>query len=94
MTLAKFVASLKKDKPPASVSKLLEALWWDGKGEWDRAHDIAQDVLGSNGAWVHAYLHRKEGDNSNAAYWYSKAGKIMPAGALQEEWQYIVTALL
>jgi len=94
MTLARFVASLTKETPPAGISKLLEALWWDGKGDWEQAHDIAQDVQGKNGSWVHAYLHRKEGDNSNAAYWYSQAGKVMPAGALQEEWEYIVAALL
>jgi hypothetical protein len=72
----------------------LLALWWDGRGDWDRAHQVAQDVDGRDGAWVHAYLHRKEGDPGNAAYWYRQAGRPVERGELNSEWETIVTELL
>jgi hypothetical protein len=72
----------------------LLALWWDGKGDWQRAHEIAQNVPGAEGAWGHAYLHRKEGDTGNAAYWYRQAGRRMPKGDLRGEWEEIVRELL
>ncbi len=74
--------------PPA-----LAALWWDSRGDWDRAHEAAQSVDTAEGAWVHAYLHRKEGDLSNADYWYRRAGRRRPAGALEAEWAEIAAAL-
>jgi hypothetical protein len=72
----------------------LLALWWDGRGNWEKAHEVAQDVDGPDGAWVHAYLHRKEGDASNAAYWYRRAGQPVASGDLRAEWEGMVTALL
>ncbi len=72
----------------------LLALWWDGKGDWKKAHEIAQDVPGADGAWVHAYLHRKEGDVENAAYWYGQAGRPAAEGDLRSEWERIVGEML
>ena len=72
----------------------LLALWWDGRGNWDKAHEVAQDVEDTDGAWVHAYLHRKEGDASNAGYWYRRAGRPVAGGDLKEEWERIVLTLL
>ena len=72
----------------------LLALWWDARGEWDKAHEIAQDVDGADGAWVHAYLHRKQGDLGNAAYWYRRAGRAVGSGDLRVEWEGIVEELL
>lgn len=77
----------------------LLALWWDGRGDWERAHEVAQEVddvdgAGTDGAWVHAYLHRKEGDVGNAAYWYRRAGRPVASGDLGEEWGRMVLALL
>jgi len=94
MTLSAFIASLEQPAPPQGLSAPLQAMWWDGKGNWDRAHDIAQDIENSTGSWIHAYLHRKEGDRSNAAYWYSRAGKSMPFSTLEEEWEHITSSLL
>jgi hypothetical protein len=89
MTIAEFRAS-----NPDQFESLLLALWWDAQGNWDRAHEIAQDVSGSNGAWVHAYLHRREGDLGNAAYWYARAGKPVATDDLAAEWERIVIDLL
>lgn len=72
----------------------LLALWWDARGDWQKAHEIAQEVPGADGAWVHAYLHRKEGDVGNAAYWYRRAGLEVETGDLQEEWERIVAEML
>ena len=69
-------------------------MWYDAKGNWDEAHDLAQEIESKSGSWVHAYLHNKEGDRSNAAYWYRKAGKPFPDKSLEEEWEEIVTFLL
>ena len=94
MTLAEFTASLGDETPPA-VSPALVALWHDGKGDWGAAHETAQAIEDETGAWVHAYLHRKEGDASNAAYWYRRAGREVVRGvALEEEWSRIATELL
>ena len=93
MTLAEFNATLEKKTPPA-VGSALVALWHDAKGDWERAHEVAQDVDDATGSWVHAYLHRKEGDEGNAGYWYRKAGKPAERGPLDAEWARIVTALL
>jgi hypothetical protein len=93
MTVAEFRATL-DDKTPPAVSGALVALWHDAKGDWTRAHEVAQDIENETGSWVHAYLHRKEGDHSNAAYWYRRAGKPVERESLDAEWTKIVTALL
>ncbi len=94
MTLEKFEASIAMPAPPSGLDPLLLALWHDARGDWDTAHQAAQDVDTPNGAWVHAYLHRKEGDPGNAAYWYRRAGRPVASGALATEWRAIATALL
>jgi hypothetical protein len=93
VTLAEFQGTL-KDATPPQVSLLLQALWHDGNGDWEAAHRIAQDVGDGDGAWVHAYLHRKEGDLSNARYWYRQAGQQPATDALESEWARIAAALL
>jgi hypothetical protein len=93
-SFAEYRSSLSGDAPPITLPPLLKALWWDGRGDWARAHEIAQDELGPDAAWVHAYLHRTEGDAGNAAYWYRQAGKPMCSSNLQDEWQQIVKHLL
>jgi hypothetical protein len=82
--------------PPAGVSLLVQALWHDARGDWERAHTCAQDVHDRDGSWVHAYLHRKEGDLGNAGYWYSRAGRKMPAPnvSLDTEWAEIARELV
>jgi len=94
MDLSEFRSTLTAGKPPAGIGGGLSALWHDGKKDWESAHTIAQDIDTPDGAWVHAYLHRKEGDPGNARYWYNRAGKAMPAYALEKEWDEIVSALL
>lgn len=94
MDLAAFRASLHTAAPPAGLSAALAALWWDARGDWTRAHAAAMSDAGAEAAWVHAYLHRKEGDRSNAAWWYRRAGKPMPQTSLEAEWEAIATALL
>ena len=93
MTINDFKASLKSSSPPP-LAPALVALWHDGRGDWDAAHRTAQDVDDKTGAWVHAYLHRKEGDISNARYWYDRAGRPEASDSLEAEWSRIVTALL
>ena len=94
MTFDDFKASLKKDSPPEGLSPLLQALWYDGKNDWTGSHNIAQDIYTNDGSWIHAYLHRKEGDPGNAAYWYRKAGKPVPTVSLEKEWEAIVRAFI
>ncbi|MEO1052487.1 MAG: hypothetical protein AAFX87_17780 [Bacteroidota bacterium] len=94
MTPEEFKSLTDPELPNSTDGKLLKALWHDGQGDWDAAHNIAQDIPGQDGAWVHAYLHRKEGDEWNANYWYTKAGKNMPKDTLAVEWQHIVEAFL
>ena len=77
MTLIEFKNSLLNSAPPATVSSELAALWWARKGDWNRAHGIVQELSTPQAAWVHAYLHRVEGDASNARYWYRQAGQAM-----------------
>ena len=93
MTLDAFEATLKDARPP-KVARALVALWHDARGDWNAAHEVAQQVEDAAGAWVHAYLHRKEGDPSNAAYWYRRAGQPVAHDALEDEWRRITTALL
>ena len=94
MTLTDFNKSLNTNDPPADASVYLQALWYDSKGNWDKAHQLIQDLSDKNASWIHAYLHRKEGDIFNADYWYSKAGKKRPALSLDEEREQLVTALI
>jgi len=89
-----FQYTLDMGHPPVDFSEGLKALWWDAKGEWDTAHKIVQDLNDQEAAWVHAYLHRKEGDESNASYWYGNAGKEKPDLSIHDEFQEIVSALL
>jgi hypothetical protein len=94
VTLAEFERSLTKSKPPAALAPALAGLWWAAKGDWDRAHKTVMDEGGPDCAWVHAYLHRVEGDLGNAHYWYRRAGKPAGTGLLQAEWSAIAAALL
>jgi len=94
MTFDEFRLSINAGEPPAGLSLALAGLWWDAKGDWKRAHESAQEDAGREGAWVHAYLHRKEGDRDNAAYWYVRAGKSVCREPLDAEWISIVKALL
>jgi hypothetical protein len=94
VTLPEFQATLTAAAPPEGLPPLLVSLWHDGKGNWDEAHRIAQDLSGEDAAWVHAYLHRREGDADNAAYWYRHARQPVAYGPLAEEWDRIAYALL
>ncbi len=78
--------------PVASLP--LQALWHDSHGDWERAHALCQEAKSCDGDWVHAYLHRKEGDASNAGYWYARAGRPLPSASLEAEWTVIVSAFL
>ena len=94
MTLSEFNRSLVKAKPPTGLAPALAALWWAGKDQWDKAHAIVMDEGGKDCAWVHAYLHRVEGDLGNARYWYGQAQRPVPTKPLASEWEAIVQALL
>ena len=95
MKFPEFEQSLEAAAPSATLHLALQALWWDAKGDWDKAHECAQADEGDPSCdWVHAYLHRKEGDLANAGYWYRRAGKSVAAGSLAAEWDAIVGDLL
>ena len=94
MTRLEFERTLSSKKPPAGLSPALTALWWAGNDAWDKAHDIVMSADGSDCAWVHAYLHRVEGDRDNARYWYQQARHEPVTGDLASEWAAIVAALL
>ncbi len=94
MTVDELRASLNRPDPPAELPPLGRALWHAARGDWDTAHGIAQDVDDRDGAWVHAHLHRQEGDTSNASYWYRRAQKPVCTHALEDEWAEIARALL
>jgi hypothetical protein len=94
MTQEEFRKSLNSEHSPEDLTLSLAALWWDAKGDWTKAHESAQQDEGPTGAWVHAYLHRKEGDLSNAGYWYSRAGRPQAKVSLEKEWAEIVSSLL
>ena len=94
MTLEHFRQSVGEKAPARDLSVALAGLWWDAKGDWTKAHESAQQDEGVAGSWVHAYLHRKEGDASNAAYWYSRAGRRPSKATLEQEWEEIASALL
>ena len=87
MTLSEFTESISKaGSPNASPSLPLQALWWDAKGDWNKAHEVCQAAGSMDGDWVHAYLHRKEGDLGNASYWYSRSRQPVFKGSLEDEW--------
>lgn len=89
-------SALRDSQLPAGLDVVGQCLWYARAGKWDQAHDLCQDVPGSAGSWIHAWLHREEGDLSNANYWYSRAGREMPSQAtsLEEEWMGIASELL
>ena len=94
MNFESFMKSLDKEHPPAGLSPYLLSLWYDAKGDWSKAHEIIQDEENKSGSWIHAYLHRKEGDIWNADYWYNRAGKNRPSVSLKEEWKEIALTFL
>jgi hypothetical protein len=94
VNMAEFKASLSGTAPAPQSPAPLAAMWWAAKGDWDQAHRIAQDDSSTEAAWVHAYLHRAEGDLGNAGYWYRRASKPVADGPLEAEWEQIVSALL
>lgn len=89
-TYTEFCDTLQLDKPPAAWSAALQMVWYDAKGDWEASHNIAQDMHDTLGSWMHAYLHRKEGDDFNAGYWYQQAGKPFPKLTLEEELKTLV----
>jgi len=91
---AAFSASLAADMPDELWPEALKALWHDGKDDWDMAHNIAQDIPSRQGNWIHAYLHRKEGDKWNAGYWYQRANREFPGIGLDEEYQQLVSEVI
>lgn len=93
MKLTEFKRSLSAGAPPAGLAAPLAALWWTATGDWDRAHALVMNDESHEAAWVHAYLHRVEGDLGNAHYWYRRAGRPDGQGAFEAEWDEIVTVL-
>ena len=91
--MADLKASLADAVPAATLTPPLRALWWAAQGDWGQAHRIVQDEIGADAAWVHAYLHRVEGDLSNASYWYRQAGRPVANDSLDAEWERIAAAL-
>jgi hypothetical protein len=89
-----FLDSLQQGSMPASISAPLQALWCEGRGDWKRAHEIVQGDNTVDAAWVHAYLHRKEGDLGNAGYWYRRAGRNVSTETLEDEWRTIVASFV
>jgi hypothetical protein len=93
VSMADFRASLAGEAPASDLNSPLSALWWAAKGDWEKAHKIVQDEDTSEAAWVHAYLHRVEGDLGNAGYWYRRANQPAATDSLDAEWERIVSAL-
>ncbi len=89
-----FIASTSRGDLPRGLPSLLKALWYEARGEWRRAHEIVQAQKTADAAWVHAYLHRKEGDLNNAGYWYRRSKRQIPTAAFEDEWREIVNALI
>jgi hypothetical protein len=94
VNLQEFQASVAEDSPPEGLSAALLVLWHDAKGDWNHAHGMAQDLEDADGAWVHAYLHRVEGDLANAGYWYRRANRAPTSQSLEDEWAEIARELL
>ena len=93
MDLKAFKASTKENNPPRGISPCLEAMWYQAKGNWEEAHRLAQSDKSPAGSWVHAFLHRVEGDIGNASYWYCLADRPVCTSSLNDEWEKIVVAL-
>jgi hypothetical protein len=94
MDLNAFKTSLLNDNCPSGISVHLQALWYDAKDNWNKAHELIQVVPDKSASWIHAYFHRKEGDIPNADYWYYKAGRERPSVTLNQEWEEIVMNLV
>ena len=94
MDFETYKGSLTAEAPPEGLSMAAQALWWEAKGDWHLAHQYAQKQADADGAWAHAYLHRVEGDFSNAGGWYRRAGRPASTAPLKEEWETIARALL
>jgi hypothetical protein len=94
MTVEQFRQSVSAASPPTGLDRSAQAMWYAAKGDWHAAHRLAQEEESATGAWVHAYLHRLEGDASNAQYWYRRAGKPVSSESLAAEWESIVSFLL
>ena len=94
MDLDAFKGSLAAQAPPPGLALAVQALWWEAKGDWDKAHECAQAQDDLVGARVHAYLHRREGDMTNARYWYRRNGETPPSVPLEAEWEQLARALL
>ena len=94
MTVTELRASLSEDSPPEGLSLPLQALWFAARGDWERAHSTVQDDPSAEAAWVHAHLHKQEGDQSNARYWYARSIRNTMKLTLKEEWEEIVQTLL
>ncbi len=94
MTIHSFEQNIKNNQLPEGLSVYLQALWYDAKGDWNKAHHLVDSLEGGTAAAIHAYLHRVEGDDMNAKYWYNKAGRQMPDISLKEEWQNLAEELL
>lgn len=94
MTKEEFIQAIAKHECPSSLPKPLQALWYAKKDDWHMAHEIAQSSNDADSAWVHAYLHRKEGDLGNARYWYKRGGQPEFTASLDSEWEHIVSELL
>ncbi|MDN3588232.1 hypothetical protein QWY86_16225 [Pedobacter aquatilis] len=93
-TIKTFKESIEADAIPKGISLQLKALWYDGKGDWEKAHALVDQLTDSSSALIHAYLHRKEGDIWNADYWYSRAKSARPNVTLNEEWEILVEQFL
>ena len=89
-----FEQSLNQELPSSDLTPLLKSLWYAGKKDWTNSHNIVEQINSLESSWIHAYLHRWEGDEWNANYWYSKAKRNMPTISLDEEWKHIVRFLL
>ncbi len=94
MTTEEFIQSTKDSTPPAGINVLLLTLWYDAKGDWEKSHDLISEIETKEAAWIHAYLHRKEGDSWNADYWYRRAGENRPDITLEKEWSLLVGLLI
>jgi len=94
MTFEEFKASLKNENPPSGISTILRGLWHDAKGDWNKAHDLIDGSPDHGASWAHAYLHRKEGDQWNADYWYRIAGRQRTNESLEEEWESLIQFLI
>lgn len=94
MDFETFIKSIQSDNPAPDCNPYALALWYERKGDWHKAHQIVQDMNDDLAAWVHAYLHRREGDQGNAAYWYRMAGKPFPVVSMDQEWKEMVKEVL